>query len=283
MTSATWHGVEGRDRSDEVARHPAVRASARLGLAARGAMYVAVGVVALRLAFGERQERADKSGALAVVARQPFGTFLLVVLVAGFAAYALWMLVRVFAADDDNTAKEWGKRAAYAARTGVYGALCFSAVDALQRSGASVKHSSSRQEKEYTATVLGWPFGRVLVASVGVAIVVTGLVYVYRGFAQKWRENLDLGRAAPAVRTFTVAAGWAGWIGRGVVFGLVGLFLVRAALQFDPKEAVGLDGALRESAQASWGPWLLVLAAIGLFAFGCYSLLEARYRRVDDT
>jgi hypothetical protein len=282
MTSATLHGVEGRETSDRVARHPAVRASARIGLAARGVLYVIVGVLALRLAFGERQDRADKSGALAAVARQPFGEFLLGALAVGFAAYAVWMAVRVFTVDGDNAAKTWGKRAGYVARTFVYGALCFSAIDAIQRSNRAVENSSSRQEKEYTATVLGWPFGRALVIAAGVAIIGAGLVYAYRAFTQKWREHFDLAGVSPRGRTIVIAMGWAGWLGRGVVFTLVGFFVVRAAVQFDPKEAVGLDGALRELTQASFGRWVLLLAAIGLFAFGCYSLIEAKFRRVED-
>jgi hypothetical protein len=285
MTSTTWREVGGRDTGGDAAKHPAARASGRIGLAARGVLYVVMGILAIRLASGERDERADKSGALALVARQPFGKVLLVVLACGFGAYALWMVVRVFAVDDDgdrNTAKAWGKRAAYVARIAIYCALAFSAVDALSRSAGTTKKESSQQEKEWTARVLEWPFGRFLVVAAGVAIVAGGLAYFYRGFTQKWREHLDLARTSPRTRKAVVATGLAGWIGRGVVFSLVGVFVVRAAVQFDEKDAVGLDGALRELADGTLGRWLMVLGAVGLLAFGCYSLLEARYRRVDD-
>jgi hypothetical protein len=67
------------------------------------------------------------------------------------------------------------------------------------------------------------------------------------------------------------------------VFGLIGVFIVRAGWQFDAKQAVGLDGALRRLLQGPWGPVLLCVAAAGLFAFGCYSIIEARFRRVTDT
>ena len=65
-----------------------------------------------------------------------------------------------------------------------------------------------------------------------------------------------------------------------VVFGLVGFFLVRAAYQYDPKEAVGLDGALAQLLRQPYGPVLLGLVAAGLLAYGFYCYVEARYRDV---
>jgi hypothetical protein len=282
MTSTAWQGVDGRDTSDRVVESTPVRTSARIGLVARGVLYALVGVLALRLAFGDRSDRADKSGALAAVARQPFGKWLLIVLAAGFAAYAVWVAVRIFAVDDDSAAKTWAKRVAYAGRAIVYGALCVGAVQAVGQSSEQTQNSSSQQEKGWTATVLGWPFGRALVVAAGVAIIGGGVVFVHRGFTQKWRDPLNLSSASQRARQAVVTIGVAGWVGRGIVFGLVGAFLVRAALQFDPKDAVGLDGALRELANTGWGRWLLFVVALGLFAFGTYSMLEARYRRVDD-
>jgi hypothetical protein len=65
-----------------------------------------------------------------------------------------------------------------------------------------------------------------------------------------------------------------------VVFGLVGIFLVKAAIEYQPTAAVGLDGALAKLAHQSYGSWLLGLVAAGLVAFAVYSLSDARYRRI---
>jgi Domain of Unknown Function (DUF1206) len=79
---------------------------------------------------------------------------------------------------------------------------------------------------------------------------------------------------------------WFEWIGlvghlaRAVVFGLVGAFLIKAAIEFDPQAAVGLDGALAKLARASYGPFLLGVVAAGLIAFALYSLGDARYHRI---
>jgi len=59
-----------------------------------------------------------------------------------------------------------------------------------------------------------------------------------------------------------------------VVFGLVGGFLIKAAIDYSPNQAVGLDGALAKLANASYGPFLLGIVAAGLIAFGIYSLCD---------
>jgi len=102
---------------------------------------------------------------------------------------------------------------------------------------------------------------------------------VYRGVTRKFREKLKL-RKMSDFEDKAYSVGLIGFVARGVVFGLIGSFLLRAAYQYDPEEAVGIDGALAELAQASYGPFLLGLTAAGLFAFGLYSFVEARYREV---
>jgi hypothetical protein len=62
-----------------------------------------------------------------------------------------------------------------------------------------------------------------------------------------------------------------GHVARTIVFGLVAVFLL---------EAAHFDGALGKLYNASGGPFLLGVVALGLIAFGCFSLVEARYRRI---
>ena len=71
-----------------------------------------------------------------------------------------------------------------------------------------------------------------------------------------------------------------GHIARGIVFGLIGVFLIQAALTFDPNKAQGFDGALLKLAQSPFGPVLLGLVAVGLITFGIYSVLNARWAKV---
>jgi hypothetical protein len=72
-----------------------------------------------------------------------------------------------------------------------------------------------------------------------------------------------------------------GFAARGVVFLLIGGFLVLAALQSSSSEVRGLGGALEALQQQPYGWVLLALTAIGLFAFGLFGLVQARYRHID--
>lgn len=76
-----------------------------------------------------------------------------------------------------------------------------------------------------------------------------------------------------------VALGVAGQTARGVVFAVIGGFLIDAAASYDPQKAQGLDGALRSLGSATGGKALLTAVAVGLACFGAYSLAEARYRK----
>ena len=75
--------------------------------------------------------------------------------------------------------------------------------------------------------------------------------------------------------------GLVGHAARFVVFGLIGVFVIKAAIDYDPKEAIGLDGALQKLAAQSYGSWLLGLTAAGLIAYGVYCLFDAWYRDVS--
>jgi succinate dehydrogenase/fumarate reductase cytochrome b subunit len=275
MTTAT----EVKQQGEQAARSPWTRGFARWGLAARGVMYALVGVLAFRVALLGRGQAPDRQSALKTVADEPFGEVLLVAIAIGLAGYALWQLARTLLGgnleggdEDENVFK----RVSYFARGVFYGALFVSTVLILVGSGGG----SGQKEDKATAYVLDLPAGRWLVAGVGLGFVGAGLFNFYRGITRKFREKLKLIELSEAEDKAYSAIGAAGFVARGVVFSLVGVFLVRAAYQYDPQEAIGLDGALSKLAHASYGPYLLGLTAAGLFAFGLYSFVEARYREV---
>jgi hypothetical protein len=243
-------------------------------------IYALLGVLALKVALLGRGPAPDKESALRTIADEPFGRWLLGAIAVGLAGYALWQLARALRGGNleggDQDGSAW-KRIGYATRGVFYGALFVSTT--LIVLGA---HGSSDKNKEDKATayVLDLPAGPYLVAGVGLAFLGAALFNVYRGVTGKFREKLKLRQLSEAEDKSYTAFGVVGFVARGVVFGLIGVFLVRAAYQYDPQEAVGIDGALAELANASYGPVLLGLTAAGLLAFGLYSFVEARYREV---
>src|SRR5204862_6085477 len=155
-----------------------------------------------------------------------------------------------------------------------YGALCVLAVEIL------IGSSSSTDPKSSTAGILGWPGGPWIVGAIGVAMIGVALYQGYSGITQKFLEDSKTEEMSPRVRKWIGRVGTVGHLARMVVFGLVGVFLIKAAVEYDPKTAVGLDGALAKLAKQSYGSVLLGIVAVGLIAFALYSLSEARYRRI---
>ena len=129
--------------------------------------------------------------------------------------------------------------------------------------------------------VLSWPAGTWLVGLGGVILIGVGLWNAYRGLARKFEDKWNTGHMGAAARRWGGRAGVVGHLARAVVFTLIGVFVIRAALQYDPKEAIGLDGALQKLAGAAYGPYLLGLTAAGLIAYGLYCLADARFRDVS--
>jgi hypothetical protein len=128
--------------------------------------------------------------------------------------------------------------------------------------------------------VLGWPGGQILVGIAGLVIVGVGFEQGYKGIKKKFLEESKTEQMSRSVERSFSTLGVVGHLARMVVFALIGYFLIRAAIDFDPDEAVSLDGALSAVAQASYGPILLGIVAAGLIAFAAYSMADARYRKV---
>jgi hypothetical protein len=289
MAAGTNEAVEAARRPVQTARRDArsgrgwYAAAARTGLVAKGVSYGIVGAVAIALAVGLGGKATDRSGALELLAQHDLGKALLGALAVGFGAYALWRFVQAVAdrEDDDGAmglAKRLGKAGGYVGRGLVYAGLTYSTVRLL--TGADEK-PQTQQARETTAGVFDWPAGRWLVGLTGLAILGAGLWNAYRGLSTKFEDKWQTGKMSRAERCWGVRAGVVGHLARAVVFGLIGLFLTRAALEHDPKEAIGLDGALQKLAHASYGPALLGLTAAGLIAYGLYCLVDARYRDVS--
>jgi hypothetical protein len=254
---------------------------ARSGLVAKGLSYGLVGALAVKLALGDGGKATSRQGALQQLAQHPFGKIVLILLAAGFAAYALWRFVQAYAerpGREDGPAQVWVKRAAYAGRGLVYVALTYSTIRILTGSGG--QQSQSAKAHHSAAMVLSWPGGRWLVGGAGLGLVAVALWNLYRGLARKFEDKWR-GGLTPGMQRWGAGAGVVGHVARFVVFALIGVFAIKAAADYKPKDAIGLDGALQKLAHASYGPWLLGLTAAGLFAYGVYCLVDARLRDVS--
>jgi hypothetical protein len=248
----------------------------RAGFAARGLIYGIVGILAIKLALGHSADTANQQGALKAIAHQPFGKFLLILVAIGLGGYAIWRFFRAALGHGPEGSDSGFDRLAALGSGIVYTVLCVVAIAILLGSGGG----GSGAPKKATAGVLGWPAGPWLVGIAGVVLIGIGLYQGYRGLSNEFLDDSKTEEMSEAARRWLQWIGTFGYLARMVVFGLVGVFLIKAAVDYNPAKAVGLDGALAKLAHASYGPYALGVVAAGLIAFGLYSLTDVRYHRI---
>lgn len=251
----------------------------RIGLAAKGVLYLSLGVLALQFVYGTTSaQEASTSGAIEQIARQPFGRFLLIILTLGLAALALWNALR--AATGDPVEGSDGKdRVKYAVQAITYAVITFTSAGILGANWGKSR-GGGNQEQQATAVVLGWPGGQWLVGLAGLAAIALGLYAIYKHtIEEEFMARLARHEMDDKVESAVEGAGRAGYGARGLVFMVIGVLLIVAAIQHDPSEAGGLSEALQSLAGSTWGQVLLWLIAVGFFLYGLFALAEARYRR----
>lgn len=277
MTTSRVHGrrrtAEPRTRNS--AEKQTLTAAGRAGFAARGVVYVLIGVLAVRIALGSGGESADRQGALAQVAAQPFGKAMLWALVVGFGCMALWRGARALGRGPRHKA---ASRVLDGGRAVFYAAICWAT--AAYAAGGGQGSSGNAQSQDWTASALKLPYGRVLVGAAGCLLIGIGAVLAVRAAMRRFLRQLDTGTMSHRTKQVVTALGVGGGVARGVVFSAAGIFILVAAVRFDPGEAKGVDATLRSFMQTPVGPWLLVGVAIGLVLFGVFSFASARWRRL---
>jgi hypothetical protein len=251
----------------------------RAGFLARGLVYGVIGGLALALALGAGGGSAtNQQGALSVISAAPLGGAAVGLLAVGLLAYAVWQIGRAVL----GRGLEAGARDATGDRLGnlvsgiAYLGLFVLAVRALF-GGAGGESSGPRRA---AAGVLGWPGGQWLVGLAGVVFLGVCVYLAYDGLTGGYLEETKTEQMGAELRRFLDVLGRVGLVSRAVVFALIGYFLVRTAIDYDPSKAIGVDGALRALARQPYGSWLLGAVAAGLLVFALASAAEARYRRL---
>jgi hypothetical protein len=251
---------------------------ARAGLTARGVMYVLIGIIAVQIAVEGSRQQADRTGAVRLVAHTAFGTVALWLLVIGFAGMTLWRLSEAVRGSADPDGRKASKRLANLARAVFYAVVTYGILKYAL--GVGQPSSSDNQSRDLTAAALKHHGGQWIVAIAGVIVVIAGLYTMYRAYKLKFLKRLRMGSASTRTRKVVTRLGQIGGMARGFVFATIGVFLVIAAKDANPKQAKGIDSALRALAHTPLGPVLLVVVALGLATFGLYSWCEARWRAV---
>jgi hypothetical protein len=264
-----------RSASERFVNTPLFGILSRAGFVARALVYGIIGVLAFELVVGHGGKITNQQGALRTVEQRSFGHVLLTLLVIGLGGYALWRLLRAFLGHGREGADKGIERLGALGSGIVYALLCVVAIEILAGPG-----TSGGNAKKTASDVFGWPAGRWLVGAAGLVLAGVAVYQFIRGVRHKFLDDSKTEQMPRVVSTWFTILGTIGHVARAVVFAMVAVFLLKAAYDYKANEAIGLDGALAKLYDGAYGSWLLGAVAAGLIAFACFSLVEARYRRI---
>ena len=281
-------GEVGSDTAEEfLRRHPGVVRFARVGWAAKGVVYLLTGLLAFTIVANPfdsaTSDQADPAGAVATIAQQPFGTALLWLLAIGLLIYAAWRITTVILPADVSGASTI-RRIGYSVSAATYIVLALAAISFARQPGSQPEtgQESGQDSKvtEMTKTVMEWPAGRWIVGLAGLVLIGVGIYFFTKGAKKSFEKEVEHRAVGPFSWPVIRMMGRLGWIGRSAMMILIGFFVTRAAVLFDPNEARGLDDDLRRVADEPLGMVLVVVVAVGLVLYGAYCIVTTPSRRL---
>lgn len=267
----------GADRAASRAQHSKLaQVLGRAGMACYGLVHLVIAYLAVRVAFGGSRQSADQKGAIAEIGSSSFGAILLWLLALGLIAFGLWQFL--MAATGYGWVSDKGKRAVRKAGSVARGVVVIAlGVSAIQLvTEGNQGGSSNQKQQEFTAKLLSLPAGPALVAILAVIVLGVAFSSARKGIKRTFRDDLDMGELPAGARRWVERLGVTGYVAKAVVFAIVGVLIAIAAFSSDAAKSGGLDAALRTLAAQPFGPYMLVVVALGLAAFGVYCFAAAR-------
>jgi hypothetical protein len=268
---------QARSTASRAANSKPLEYLARGGFIAYGVIHLLFAWLVLQVALGDSSGETDQSGALETIAAQSGGKFLLILIIIGMVAMAVWQAFEAAigqSGPQDNAAK--AERVVSACRAVLY--LYFAWIAYKVISGANSSQGDSQEST--TSSMMDSTGGRWLVGLAGLIVLGVGIGLIVYGVTKKFEKHLNTQQMDGNVRHTVRRLGVAGYSAKGTAYGIAGALIVAAAVTFDPEKARGLDAAIKTLSGQSYGPWLLGLIALGVAAYGVYCFFQAKYRKV---
>jgi hypothetical protein len=258
---------------------PLMEVMTRLGYGVRGLIYIIVGLLAVQVALGKGGALASPQGAIAAIGKQPSGLIILWVVLVGIISYAIWGIVRAVLdpLDKGHDLKGLLTRVGFLVSALGYAILAFYTYGYITGKSQSANGS---QTQKYIGLIMAMPWGRWVIGIIGLIVLAVGLYQIYLGFTAGFDRQFRTYALTQKEAKLATDVGRFGTSARGVVFAVVGGLIILAAYQANPSQPVGMDAALATLLHQPYGIWLLGVVAVGLIAFGFYSMLSALWFRL---
>lgn len=258
---------------------PLMESLTRLGYGVRGLIYIVMGILAFRLVLGQGGTLASPQEAIATIGRQPAGEIILWVVLIGLISYSLWGFVRAVLEPlhKGHDMKGLLERFGYLASAFGYAIL----VPPTYRyiTGTSTA-SNGTQYQKFIASIMAMPLGRWAIGIAGIAVLAAGIYQIYQGIKANFDRQFQIYAMTPQQAKLAINAARFGTAARGFVFAVVGVLIGLAAYQANPNQPIGVDAAMGTLLKLPFGIWILGIVALGLIAFGVYSILSALWFRL---
>jgi hypothetical protein len=249
------------------------RPLARFGCVSIGTVYVLVGVLALLALSGRWTGSADEDRMVHVLMQVPGGAVLIWGVIVGMTGYVFWRLVEVVA-DPYEFGTDWrglGQRAGIGLTAAGYGLLAFSAGRIALSGGSAGNGETAEQEQQLLVSqVLDWPAGAWLVGAAGLAVLISGLVQFGLVYRQAYSLEILLEERSRGTRRLIHFLAGYGYAARGVILGVLGYFLLNAAVRRDPTAAGDTDTAFDFIGGGWVGDTAFFVVAVGTVAYGIF-------------
>lgn len=266
-------------KSKRAIAHPIMEGFIRLGFAAKGIVYLVIGLLAEQAAFDVTSDTADTEEALIEIIVQPFGEVLLTILAIGLCFYALWRFIQAILDPEHSDSYRpirLLQRLGYAVSGLSYAGVAYTAIQLLTGLGNMTNEDSA---EVWTEWLILKPFGEWLIGIGGLVVIGVGLTYMYGGYSKRYLSDLQSEQLDSMFEHWAIQFGRFGYAARGFVFVLIGFFLVKAALLSDAKQVDGLGGVLSRLAGSELGTVVLAIVAFGFISYAGYMMVTAWYRR----
>jgi hypothetical protein len=275
MGSVKGVGVDIKRAGKKAAFNPVVEALMRVGYGVRGLIYIMMGILALSFSLGKGGAPVDAKGAIAAIGKSPAGMVLLWVVLIGLVSYALWGVIRAVLdpLHKGSDAKGLVARAGFLFSAAGYAILVPSTFSLV--SGASRTSQSGANTQQTMATIMSRSWGPLVIGLIGLAVIANGLYQIYLGFSAKFDKQYQTYTMTAQEIKIATQLGRFGTAARGFVFGLIGILVCTAAFKSNASQPIGFDAALTSLMRQPYGIFLLAIVAVGLIAFGAYSMLSA--------